>query len=127
MNIYHPNSTAVVMALNASLSNAIDLTKTDGQTLVGIVTPAAWTAPDIAFKVSVDGLTFVPLYDARTPGAATEVTIASASIPTSAARGFALDPSAFAGYNYLKVVSGTNAAGVNQGAARTLYLQTRRV
>jgi hypothetical protein len=127
MNVFHPNSTAVKIPINTALSNALDLSKSDGQTVVGLVTPAAWTAADIAFKVSVDGVTYVPLYDARTPGTATEVTIASASVPTSAARGFALDPSVFAGYNYLKVVSGTNASGVNQGAERTLYLQTRRV
>jgi hypothetical protein len=127
MNVHHPEPTALVIPINTAISNALDLTKTDGKTVIGLVTPAAWTAADIAFKVSVDGVTYVPLYDARTPGAATEVTIASASVPTSAARGFALDPSVFAGYNYLKIVSGTNALGVNQGAARTLYVLARRV
>jgi len=127
MNVHHPQSTAVTIANTASLSNAIDLTKTDGQTVVGIVIPAAWTAAGIAFKVSVDGATYVPLYDGRTPSAPVEYGFASGDVPTAEARAFALDPSVFAGFNYLKIVSGTNAAPVNQGAARTLYVQSRRV
>jgi hypothetical protein len=127
MNVFTPRARSVKIANNAAISGALDLTLSDGETVCGLVTPAAWTAADIAFKVSVDGVTYVALYDARTPGAATEVTIASASVPTAAASGFALDPSLFAGFAYIKIVSGTNALGVNQGGARTLYVMTRRV
>jgi hypothetical protein len=127
MNVHHPTPTVVQIAINAALSSPVNLTGTDGATVVSLTTPAAWTAADISFAVSQDGVTYSPLYDARTPGAATEVTIPSASIPVNAARSFALDPSIFAGFNFVKVRSGTNASPVNQAAARSVTVNVRRV
>lgn len=112
------NTTATI-ADGAALSGAVDLR---GTTLLGVMTPAAWTAAAITFDVSIDGTTYAPLYDST--GA--EVTIPSASIATAAGRAFALDPVWGVAWNYLKVRSGTAAAPVNQsGAARVLTLVTR--
>jgi hypothetical protein len=84
-----------------------------------IITPAAWTAAAITFQASPDGVTYYDLWfnDA-------EYTIASATVATAAARSIVLDPAVFYGIRYLKLRSGTSAAPVNQGAARTITLAT---
>jgi hypothetical protein len=83
----------------------------------GIITPAAWTAADISFLVSMDGTTMYSLYNA-----AGEVKIASALIGAEEARAFALNPADFAGWNYVQLRSGVNGTPVNQEAARALTL-----
>lgn len=116
-----PAEKSVTIANAASLSDAsvLDLTRS----LVGLITPAAWTAAPITFKVSMDDVTYYPLMD----DTGTEVIIPSASIPTGAAWACALDPADFIAWRYVKVQSGTNAANTNQGAARTIKLVFREV
>ena len=109
------------IAISAAISDAIDL---GGKTLCTLMTPIAWTAAGIAFQGSFDGTTYAPLYE-NVQGVTTEVAIASGDIATGAVRLFALDPARFCGIRYLKVVSGTNAAGVNQGAQRLVTLGVR--
>lgn len=109
------------IANNESLSGGVD--GGEGRALVGLQTPAAWTAAAITFDVSTDNTTFVPLFDSI--GA--EVIVPSASIATNAARGFALDPAAFVGWRYVKVRSGINGTVVAQGAARSVTLIFREV
>lgn len=106
------------IASGASLSDAIHL---DERQLVGIQMPAAWTAASLTFAVSADGVTFVPLY---WDGA--EYTIAAAG-GAAASLGVSLEPSAFAGWPFVKVRSGTSGTPVNQGAERTLVVLTRAV
>lgn len=98
-------------------------TQTRYRSLVGLVTPSAWTAAAISFLVSADGTNYFPLYNS----AGTEVTIPSASIATGAGRAFSLNPQDFAGWRYVKVVSGVNGTTVNQGAARVVTLVSREV
>ena len=110
--------TTVVIANGGTLSAASDL---GGKTLVGVITPTAWTAAAISFDVNADsGATFYPLYNQSG-----EVSIASADIATGAARWFSVEPSDFAGVRELKIRSGLNGATVAQGAERTLTLVVR--
>lgn len=109
--------TTVTIASGASLSDASD---GKGKTLVGVEMPSAWTAAALSFMVSNDGSTYVPLYDQGV-----EVTIPSSLIGTAEARSFALDPTQFLGFRYVKVRSGVNGAAVNQGAERVITLVWR--
>jgi len=111
------SSTATATIANgASLSAAIFLGE---GVLVGIQMPAAWTAADLTFQVSVDGgTTWVDLHD---DGGA-EIKITS----PSAGEFRAMDPSNFSSAMFLKVRSGISAAAVAQGAARSLTLMTRK-
>lgn len=102
------DTAGAVIANGASLSQAIDL---GDLLLAGISIPASWTAADLTFKGSVDGVTFQDLYDA----AGTEVTADAA-----AARHIVLEPAKFAGMRSVKIRSGTTGSPVTQGAARTL-------
>ena len=111
---------AAVIASGASLSGAIDL-KAGRRTLVALQMPATWTAASLTFAVSHDGTTYVPLYwDGG------EYTIEAAG-GAAASLGVSLEPSAFAGWPFVKVRSGTAASAVNQAAARTIQAVTRAV
>jgi len=111
----------VTIANGQSLSGACDLY---GWDLVGILTPVAWTAADITFAAnySATGGTFYGIWNA-----AGEVSLASASVPTSARRLFALNPQDFLFAQQVEVRSGTETAAVNQGGTRTVTLLRRRL
>jgi len=68
--------------------------------VVGIVTPAALTGTAVTFKASVDGATFVPVYN--------EGTQYSVNVGTS--RYVALNQSVLRGIQSLKIVSGSSEA-----------------
>lgn len=94
----------------ASLSAAIDLGTAK---IARIDMPSAWTAASITFAVSLDGVTYVNLYDA----AGVEVTIT-----TAVDRAIYIATDAFKTVRYVKVRSGTAGAAVNQGANRIITL-----
>jgi len=102
------------IAISTSLSAAIALPP--GWYPAAILMPAAWTAADLTFQLSLDGTTFADLYD----DAGTEVTAKAA-----AARYITLDPLEFRTARAIKLRSGTAASAVNQEAARTLILVLR--
>lgn len=108
-----PTSVTATIANGTSLSGAAQVS---GK-VVGVITPAAWTAAAMTFSVSQDNVTYINLYDD-----ATERTIASASIPTAESRMLALSLVNWLTVNWIKVRSGTAAAAVNQGAARSVIL-----
>ena len=112
---------AAVIANGESLSAAVALGTGGARQLVGIQMPAAWTTASLTFAVSFDGTTYVPLY---WDGA--EYTILAAG-GADASLGVSLEPSAFAGWPFVKVRSGVAATAVNQGAERTLVVLTRAV
>lgn len=62
-----------------TLSNAQNI---EGHVILSILHPAAWTAADLQFLGSVDGVTFAPVYD----DAGTRVKVASAALPAAEAR-----------------------------------------
>lgn len=98
--------------------NLAEVVNTQGQALVGILMPAAWTAAKIGYDVSIDGVTFRTAYD---NGGNYEQSTAEASaficIPQS--------DTIFAPYIRIKSVDATNVA-VNQVAAAAITLVFRR-
>lgn len=110
-----PKTASATIANGAALSGAVFLG--DG-VLCAIEMPAVWTAADITFQTSEDGTTWYDLRD----DTGTEIKITS---PTAAYR-LSLAPGLFASAVWLKVRSGTSASAVNQAAARTLTLITRK-
>lgn len=77
--------------------------------------PAAWTAADITYQGSADGSTW---YDLHTDPAGEVVSTVTAGKLVSV---YAED---FETCQWLRLRSGTSAAAVAQGAARTLVLVT---
>jgi len=100
----------IAVATSATDSAAVDL---DGMHLFAIETPATLTGTSLTFKVSADNSTFTGLYDDT--GTQYSVTVA-------ASRVIYLDPSKFAAFQYLKLISGSTEA-----ADRTFTLYTRAV
>lgn len=106
----------VTIANGAALSGAVCL---GSGVLCAIKMPAAWTAADLTFQVSDDrGVTWDELLDAN----GTAVTVSG----PGAAERLELDAADFKSSVFLKVRSGTAAVAVNQAAARTLTLITRK-
>jgi hypothetical protein len=108
-------SITVSIAASASKSGAAYL---GGSDLVGIITPAAWTAAVMTFEASIDGVDYFPLVDRY----GTEITFA-----ITAGRHSDIEGGAFLSTPYLKVVSGTAASAVNQEAARPIKLVVRKL
>jgi hypothetical protein len=99
-----PRSTSIVavtatIANGATVSGAVDL---GAATVTGIQMPAAFTGTTLTFQVSADGSTYVPLYDSSG-------TLQSMTVAVSC--GYSLNPTVFAGWPYLKVVSGSAQVG----------------
>lgn len=95
-----------------SVSGAIELRKDQG--ITGLSMPAAWTAASIQLEASLDGGTWLPMYDAD--GNAIVITTAASIWVT-------LLEAATAGARYVRLRSGTSAVPVNQGADRTIGVQ----
>lgn len=108
-----PQTAAI--AAGQSLSGVVGLTE---HTLHGILIPSVWTAANLTFQVSVDGVNFAEMYD----DAGNEITVQAA-----AGQYLALDPARWRAINCLKVRSGTSGSPVNQVAAAAIVLQTRPI
>jgi len=105
---------ASIPAGATGLSDVIDL---QGHVLVAIQMPSTWTAADLTFQVSLDGVTFNNLYDST--GA--EVAIKAAASQVVAIK----DPALMWHSGKIKLRSGTAALAVDQTAARAIKLATR--
>ncbi len=116
MSLLRPKISTVTIANGASLSSGALV---GDAVLCGIQYPAAWTAAALTFQISLDGETWKDLYD----DAGAEVTINPSS---PAGKYVAISPDAFAAAPYVRVRSGTAALAVNQAAARTIYLTSRK-
>ncbi len=81
--------------------------------LVGIVTPSALTSTTITIQPSLDGSTFLTHAD---------YTGTSYTIPIGTNRWIALDPAMFAGFPWVRIVTGSA-----EGADRTFKLVVRAV
>jgi len=115
-NAHVPATGTVTIAINTSLSSALDLL---GCELVAIAMPAAWTAAGLTFQGSSDGTTYYNVYD----DAANELGVTAA-----ASQYIVFDTNTkdnFRGIRWIIVRSGTAAAAVNQLAARTITLVAR--
>ena len=97
------------IASGQSLSGAINM---QGRVLTGLYVPSGWTAADITFQSSPDGVTWYDHYDV----------LGEAKVSAVAGKYHAVDNSVFMGANFLKVRSGISAGPVTQAAARTVIL-----
>lgn len=105
------------IANGASLSGEIDL---GDHKILLIYMPAAWTAANLTFQVAnVSGGTFQDLYD----DGGVEVNVTAA---VSRAIGIDLNAGPLAGARFIKIRSGTTGTPVNQGAARSIVLVTKK-
>lgn len=114
----------VTIANGGSLSNALAL---GGAVPCALVLPAAWTAANITFSGSVDGVVFGSIFDGDA-GAEAEYKVTTTYTAASGSgenRAIPINPDRFQGYNYIKVRSGTQGTPVNQGAARTIQMGLR--
>lgn len=107
-------TTPVTIASGTSVSSSVDL---GDMVLVGVVTPAAWTAAAITFEASLDGTNWRPMRNQTA-----EVSIATAQISTTEARYISVDTNIFRGVRFIRLRSGVSGTLVNQGAARELIL-----
>jgi len=103
---------SVVIANAATVSSAIELARDERPVM--IETPAALTGTAITFQGSIDGTTYVPVYEVGGANAY--------SVTVGTSRAVALDHRVFAGINYLKLVSGSTEA-----AERTIKVVLRPV
>ena len=101
----------VSIAINTSLSAAVNIM---GGLPAVIEMPAAWDAANLTFQTSGDGTNYFNVYDES----GTEVTVTA-----DTSRRIRLEPSQWAGIQYIKIRSGTAGVPVVQTAARTLYLE----
>lgn len=99
------------IASGASVSDAIDIGAAE---LVAISMPAAWTTASITFQNTVDDSTYQAVNDAAGSEVAVLLPVASKNIIFSFA--------GIKGFGKLKLVSGTAALAVNQGAERLITL-----
>ena len=108
--IFQP-SVAVTIAASSTTSTLVYL---KGFELTGILLPTAFTGTAVSFLASVDGTNFYPL-KTTTSGTSLSYTVAPSTFQ-------AINPSDFAGVNYLKIVSNSSEA-----ALRTLQLAIRGI
>lgn len=99
--------TAVIPA-SGTTSAAVD---THGTSIVGYILPATFTGTAITFEVSNDNSSFYSLYN-------TDGTEISHTVAQNTAVG--ISPLDFAGWRFIKFVSGSTEA-----AERTIAIQTR--
>lgn len=92
------NRTATIVS-GQSASTIVDL---KGFSLTGILLPGAFTGTSLIFLMSANGTNFFNVY-VTTSGTALSYTV-------SAAHYYAIDPVAFYGIRYLKIVSGSTEA-----------------
>lgn len=105
----------ITIAAGASLSAAIEVGE---GVLNGIQMPANWTTASMTFQGSADGTTYSNLSSDDGDGTVTEVTLGV----TASGYLSALDPTIFAGLNYMKIRSGTAGSPVNQTNAAVVKL-----
>lgn len=112
MSIYSNQEYAeATIASGASVSGTVNIGQ---RMLIGLVMPAAWTTANLTFQHALSSSgTFLDAYNQFG---------AEVLIPASASRYITLRPQDFAGWQSLRIRSGTSATPVNQGAARVIGL-----
>ena len=113
------NTVIATIENNAAVSDHVNL---EGSVLVGIRMPAVWDAANLTFQVSMDDVTYLDAYS----GAGAEHVVTVPGVDTH----IWVDPSAFAGYRWLIVRSGTTGTPVDQTTGadpRLIELITRGI
>lgn len=120
MAVFPYSTPLVTIASGASLSASIYIGAGEPE---AVEMPGAWDAAVLTFQASIDGTTFLDLYD----DAGNEVALAvQPNQHVAIGEGGAAKTEHFRGVTYMKIRSGTAGAPVNQGAARTLTLVIKK-
>src|SRR6266571_1443782 len=109
----HAVDFSVTIANGVALSNIVDVGTIE---FIGFFMPAAWTAANLTFRVSQDGVTFFDLFDS----AGVEVSVAASASKGIGVIGTPLQ--ALSPWRYIIVRSGTTGTPVNQAGARTILI-----
>ncbi len=125
----HGDSALVTIASGSALTAALALDSISGVSqddnvvpqkigmrLGGLIMPAAWTAANLTFQVSADGIAFADLHDKYDNEIVVTVTANNA---------YLFDLADWITFPWLKIRSGTSAVPVNQTASRGLTLLLR--
>lgn len=101
------------IAASGTVSSVVDM---GSGRLFAIVMPSVWTAANLTFQASQDGITYSNMFDST----GTEVTF------TAAASQYIINavPVEWIGVRYIKVRSGTSGTPVTQSAAAALVIIT---
>lgn len=108
------NQAVATISSGQSLSAAVAV---GAGVVTALIMPSAWTAADISFQGSIDGVSFYDLYDAYDGEVTAKV---------AANRYVSIEGINFAGLTFLKMRSGPGAAAVNQGADRAITVVARK-
>jgi hypothetical protein len=92
-----------------SLSDTLDCT---AGTLISIISPAVWTAANLSFQISLDGVVFSNLFRVGK----------EVLVPCGSGRGILVRPDYYLRGMYVKFRSGTSASPVQQTAVRTFQV-----
>ena len=113
--LYAKPDQQISIPASGTISDSINLI---AQTLLAIEMPSEWTAADLTFRASVDGLVFDNMYDQF----GNEFVVKAA-----ANRFIVVSPADWVGVRYLSIRSGTSATPVAQTGSRALILINRSV
>jgi hypothetical protein len=103
-------------ASGGSISTTVRL---GDKNICGFIVPAGWTAAPLSILASLDGgTTFFEYYDTKAN---------TSSFTVGAGQYVAVDPTMFRGVNSVQLRSGTAATPVNQAAALSVGIVSRRV
>jgi hypothetical protein len=113
VTVWDPGSKTLATATIASAATTSGAITLGANTITGMVLPAAFTGTALSFQVSADGATYVALYDS---------TNTLETMTVAQGRGYSVNPTVFAGWPYMKIISGSTEA-----ASRAITLVTRPV
>ena len=103
----------VIIPAGQAVSNAVLI---GSGVIVGIIIPAAWTAAQLTFLVSLDGVNYYQMVDS------TGTNVVSVNTPTINTFVAVAHFELFRGAIYIQLQSGTTAAQVNQTLAAQITL-----
>ena len=112
-------TTTLTIPAAASVSEAMPL---GTRSLLGFVTPAAWTTAQLTLEVSLDGVTWFNAYDSFTA----QVGVYT-NIPATTPTAYSIDNAALLPWSWVRFRSGTSAAPINQAANRVFQVVTREL
>ena len=111
--------TTLTIPAAASVSEAMPL---GTRSLLGFVTPAAWTTAQLTLEVSLNGITWFNAFDSF----AAQVGVYT-NIPVATPTAYSIDNAALLPWLWVRLRSGTSATPVNQAANRVFQVVTREL
>ena len=112
-------TTTLTIPASASVSEAFPLAT---RSLLGFITPAAWSAATLTIEVSLNGTNWFTAYDSYGSAVGSYT-----NIPTTTATAYAVDFTSLLPWLFVRLRSGTSAAPVTQPANRVFQVVTREL